>query len=136
MSLQTLAVLSFGGLAGGRIGAWAAALYLVLVLVGAPLLSNGIAAPGTAFLDLKSGGYVIGFIPAAFVAGFAGKGVAQSLAIMALAHLIILVVGAACLARHIGAPAALEHGVEPFIWGALVKTFVAAAVVEHFAGRP
>ncbi len=135
MTLQTLAVLGVGGLCGARIGAGAATLYLVLVLIGAPLLSDGNAAPGTAFLDLKSAGYVVAFIPAAFMSGFAGRGVWTSLSVMALAHIAILALGGAWLATHIGGPAALEHGVEPFIWGAVVKTVVAAALVEHFAQR-
>lgn len=135
MTLQTLAVLGVGGLLGRRVGAGAALLYLVLILLGLPLLSSGSAAPGAAFLDLKSGGYVVGFIPAAFLAGFSGRSVLQSLLVMALAHVLILSLGAAWLASHIGWSAAVEHGVKPFLWGAVIKTFVAAALVQHFAER-
>ncbi len=135
MTLQTLAVLGVGGLLGGRIGAGAAVLYLILVLLGLPLLSDGGSAPGRAFVDLKSGGYVVGFIPAAFIAGFAGRSVVQSLLVMAAAHVVILAMGVSWLASHIGWAPAVEHGLRPFLWGALVKTFVAAALVQHFVER-
>lgn len=135
MTLQTLAVLGVGGLLGARIGAGAALLYLFLVLLGAPVLSNGGTAQGAAFLELKSAGYVVGFIPAAFICGFAGRGVVSSLLIMALAHAVILAAGVAWLARSIGFSNAIEHGLTPFLWGALIKTIVAAALTEHFAQR-
>lgn len=132
MTLQTLAVLGVGGLLGSRVGAGAALFYLGLVLVGLPLLSNGTTAPASAFLDLKSGGYVLGFIPAAFVAGYSGRNVLQSLLVMAAAHVVILAIGASWLAHHIGWSSAFEFGLRPFLWGAVVKTFVAAALVQHF----
>ncbi|QDV05420.1 Biotin transporter BioY [Planctomycetes bacterium Poly30] len=135
MTLQTLAVLAVGGLLGARIGAGAAAAYLALVLLGAPILSNGDAAPGRAFLELKTAGYVVGFVPAAFLSGFAGRGVLFSLMVMATAHALILALGAAWLARFVGLSAAIEYGVTPFLWGALIKTVVAAALTEHFAQR-
>ena len=135
MTLQTLAVLGVGGLLGRRIGASAALLYLALVLCGLPLLADGNAAPAVRFLDLKSGGYVLGFVPAAFIAGFAGRGPLQSLFVMALAHVAILAIGVSWLAAHIGPAPAIEHGLQPFLYGALVKSFVAAALVQHFAMR-
>lgn len=135
MTLQTLAVLGVGGLLGGRIGASAAGLYLLLIVLGLPLLADGAKAGGAAFLELKSGGYVVGFIPAAFIAGFSSGGVFSSLLIMALAHVVILGIGTSWLAAHIGGNPAVEHGLRPFLWGAVVKTFVAAALVQHFAVR-
>jgi biotin transport system substrate-specific component len=135
MTLQTLAVLGVGGLLGRGVGACATALYLGLVLAGLPVLSDGAAAPGSAFLELKSGGYVVGFIAAAFIAGFSGRSVLQSLLVMALAHVVILVIGTSWLAAHIGWRGAFEYGLRPFLWGALVKTVVAAALVQHFVER-
>ncbi len=135
MTLQTLAVLGVGGLLGRRVGTGAAALYLGLVLVGLPVLSDGTTAQGAAFLELKSGGYVVGFIPAAFIAGFSGRSVLQSLLVMALAHVVILAIGTSWLAYHIGWSSAFEFGLRPFLWGALVKTFVAAALVQHFVEK-
>lgn len=135
MTLQTLVVLGVGGLLGRRVGAAAAALYLGLVLAGLPVLANGATAAGSAFLELKSGGYVVGFIAAAFIAGFSGRSVLQSLMVMALAHVVILGIGTSWLAAHIGWQGALEYGLRPFLWGALVKTVVAAALVQHFVER-
>ncbi|MEM8710346.1 MAG: biotin transporter BioY, partial [Planctomycetota bacterium] len=74
-------------------------------------------------------------IPAAFLSGFAGGGVLASLAVMTSAHALILIVGATWLAAHIGWRGAFAHGVTPFLFGALIKSVVAAACVEHFAGR-
>lgn len=130
MTLQTLAVLSAGLLMGPRRGALAALVYLGLVVGGLPVLAEGERAAGLAFLELKSAGYVVGFIPGAWVAGQVGagrdwrKGIAAGL----LGHLAILLCGGTVLALWIGPVPALQYGVTPFLPGAVVKSLLAAGV--------
>lgn len=131
MTLQTLAVLVAGILLGPRRGATAAVMYLALVVVGLPVLADGGRAGWTAFLQLKSAGYVVGFIPGAAVAGVLGyrKGWRRALQGGLAAHGVVLVVGGAVLAWWIGLSGALEYGVVPFLPGAVVKSALAACAV-------
>jgi biotin transport system substrate-specific component len=127
MTLQTLAVVGVGLLGGARVGAGAAALYLGLVLVGLPVLSDGRAAGGAAFLDLASAGYVVGFVPAGAVAGLAHRRrPGWLLAGGLVAHGVVLAVGVPVLATWIGGAEALDKGLWPFLPGAVVKSVVAA----------
>lgn len=67
LTMQTLAVLLVGGLLGPRLGASAVVGYLCLGLAGAPVFHGGLGGP--AVLGGPTGGYLIGFIPAAFLMG-------------------------------------------------------------------
>jgi biotin transport system substrate-specific component len=71
LTMQTLAVLLIGGLLGPRLGAATVVGYLGLGLAGAPFFHNGLAGP--AVLAGPTGGYLIGFVPAAFLMGYAVK---------------------------------------------------------------
>ena len=68
-TLQTLAVLAVGLMGGPRVGVASALLYLCLVVAGLPVLSSAQRYGGMAFLEFAAAGYVIGFVPAAAVAG-------------------------------------------------------------------
>jgi biotin transport system substrate-specific component len=69
LTMQTLAVLLIGGMLGPVLGASAVAGYIALGAAGAPVFHNGLAGP--AVLAGPTGGYLIGFIAAAFVMGIA-----------------------------------------------------------------
>jgi biotin transport system substrate-specific component len=131
MTLQTLAVLSVGLIGGPKRGLAATAAYLGLVLLGVPVLAEGARAGGTAFLSLKSAGYVVGFLPGAWVAGQVGRTgswVRWTLAGLA-AHGVVLALGVTVLAAHIGLGNAVTYGLSPFLPGAVVKSLAAAGIV-------
>lgn len=67
ITAQTLGVMLAGIILGPRHGALAALLFLFVVLLGAPLLSGGRGGPGVLFAP--SVGFLLGFIPSAYVAG-------------------------------------------------------------------
>lgn len=67
ITAQTLGVMLAGVLLGPRNGALAVLLFVFVVLLGAPLLAGG--RGGLGVLYGPSAGFVIGFIPGAFVAG-------------------------------------------------------------------
>lgn len=69
LTMQTLAVLLVGGLLGPRLGASAVAGYLAIGLMGAPVFHNGLG--GFAVFAGPTGGYLVGFLPAAFLMGLA-----------------------------------------------------------------
>ena len=68
ITAQTLGVMLAGGILGARRGALAMVLFLLLVAVGLPLLSGGRGGFGVFFGP--SGGFLFGWIAAAFVTGF------------------------------------------------------------------
>lgn len=67
ITVQTLGVMLAGIVLGPRHGALAVLLFLFLVLLGAPLLSGGRGGLGAFFGP--SVGFLLGFVPAAYVTG-------------------------------------------------------------------
>ncbi len=68
ITAQSLGVMLAGLVLGARAGAVAVALFLLVVALGAPLLSGG--RGGLGVFMLPSAGFLIGFIPGAFVTGW------------------------------------------------------------------
>ncbi len=130
-TLQTLAVVAVGLLGGPRAGVGAASLYLLLAVLGLPVLAEGARHGGWAFVELESAGYVVGFIPGAALAGWLGHGrsLARAAAAGVAAHAVVLAIGVSVLAVHIGVGPAVAYGLTPFLVGALVKGVGAAGLV-------
>ncbi len=144
MTMQTLAVLVVGGLMGPRLGVAAVAGYLALGLTGLPLFHGGIG--GAAVLAGPTGGYLMGFVPAAFLMGLAGRWCASrsSGRVTTLRRLSLLVAGALlaeiaiyalglpwlALVTGLDAEGVVAAGLLPFVLGDLVKMTVAAAMVH------
>lgn len=133
---QTLAVVMVGGVLGPAYGAVSVALYLGLGVVGVPVFAGG--ASGLETLVGPTGGYLLGFVCAAAVAGWwMGSGWclrgASAVAGMALAHLQILMLGWAWLALELGSNAAYRGGVQPFLVGAVVKSVIAGVTLAWVA---
>lgn len=140
MTMQTFAVLVIGMAYGWKLGAATVVLYLVEGAAGLPVFSGtperGI---GLAYMAGPTGGYLAGFVVSAAVVGWLGergwdKGVWTTLAAMVIGTAIIFVLGFGWLAGLIGPGKAWALGVLPFLWGALFKVALAAAVLP-FAWR-
>lgn len=71
LTMQTLAVLLIGGMLGPALGVSAVTGYLALGALGAPVFHGGLG--GVLVLAGPTGGYLAGFIPAAFVMGWAAR---------------------------------------------------------------
>lgn len=130
---QTLAVLLVGALLGSRRGSLAVITYLAEGFVGLPVFAGG--AAGLARLAGPTGGYLIGFVLAAYVVGLlAERGwdrrFGTTAAAMILGNLVIYACGAVWLAFYVGSLAkALSLGVVPFIPGDILKTLLAATLL-------
>lgn len=134
LSGQTFAVLLVAAALGPARGIAAMGLYVLLGGLGLPFYAD--AASGWTYLLGASGGYIIGFIPAALLVGvLARRGVDRSAAGTALAFLagsaVIYLVGASGLALATGMSAgeAVLRGVAPFLVGDLLKAMLAAALL-------
>jgi biotin transport system substrate-specific component len=133
ITLQTLAVVLSGLVLGAYGGALAQLTYLSLLAVGLPFDAYGLGAG--AFFG-PTAGYLIGFVPAAFAAGWLAERLAARtwwgnfLAAWAGA-LVLYLVGSAWLAVVLGSwQQAWLAGVVPFILFDLGKAAVAAGVAE------
>lgn len=115
---QTAGVLLVGAALGGKRALSSVGLYLLAGLCGAPVLAGWSFGP-THFAG-PSGGYLIGFLPAAFVVGaLVERGFDRTFGRCAFAlacgAAIVLLCGAAWLARFVGLEQAIATGVLPFV---------------------
>jgi biotin transport system substrate-specific component len=133
MTMQTLVVLVLGAAYGWRLGAATVALYLAEGLVGLPVFA-GVAA-GPAYMAGPTGGFLVGFLFAAMTTGFmAERGWDRSLLrvflMMTLGHAIIFAFGLGWLSSVMGFEKAVAAGAAPFLWATILKTALAAALMQ------
>jgi biotin transport system substrate-specific component len=131
---QTLAVVLTAAALGPVRGVAVQVAYMLAALVGLPFYSE--ASGGVDVVFGATGGYVVGFIPAAFLIGLAAKrgadrNVLKSVPLFIAGQAVIFAVGVPWLAVSTGMSAsqALDAGFYPFILGGIVKAAVAAAVL-------
>ena len=127
---QTLAVLLTGAVLGSRRGALAMLAYLAEGSAGLPVFAGGGSG---LFWNMASGGYLIGYVPAAYVVGFLtergwNKGTWVLLAMLA-GNVILYVPGLIQLAFWVGWDKTLPLGLYPFIAGDLVKLYIASMML-------
>jgi biotin transport system substrate-specific component len=126
---QTFGVLLVGALLGSRRGALSMLTYLSWGIAGLPVFAGG--GVGLTWLIGPTGGYLVGFVAAAFLVGWLSergwdrrKG--KTAQAMLLGSLTIYVFGATWLARFVGWGGALELGIKPFLLGDVLKITLAA----------
>lgn len=129
LTLQTLAVLMIGMVYGARLGTATVVSFVILGLLGVPIL----AAPLTG----ATIGYLIGFIPAAFVTGTLvergwGRSVLTTAFAAFLGMAIIFGCGLSWLSTMLGWKVAIAVGLTPFILAEIVKMLVLALAVPRF----
>ena len=157
LTMQTLAVLLIGGALGPIMGVSAVAGYLALGALGAPVFHGGLG--GLVVLGGPTGGYLVGFLPAVFLMGWAARlaepprsvgheGDADAGGARAYRRLLILALGAVAASASIyafglpwlsvfadlGLQRTLAVGLVPFLLGDALKAAVAVGAV-YLGGR-
>lgn len=134
ITLQSFAVILAGAFLGSQKGFASQALLIAAGAVGLNVFSAG---AGIAVILGPTGGYLLGFMLAAFVAGKMAerktlKGFWETSALLFVASLFILIPGVIWLKVLTGSSwiSAIQMGFIPFIIGDIVKTFAAAAAVK------
>ncbi len=128
MTLQTMAVLAVGAAYGSRLGALTLALYAVEGALGLPVFAqmNGLFKPDGTMIS--SIGYVVGFIPAAYVVGwFAERGWDRNAKLVIaclLGAAVLYVPGLLWLGQLFGADKVLAYGFLPFWAGDVIKAVI------------
>ena len=127
---QTLAVVLTAAALGPARGLAGQALYLLLGAVGLPFYSD--ASGGFHVVTGATGGYLVGFLPAAYLIGLAARQgqdrrITRALPLFALGQLVIFAVGVPWLAivANLGAAEAVSEGFTPFVVGGIVKAVLA-----------
>lgn len=131
---QTLSVLLIGATYGARRGASSVFVYLLLGAVGAPFWAGG--ASGLAALFGPTGGYLVGFLAAAFTMGWLAerhwdRNFKSAWTLFFLGHSTIFVFGILWLSRFVGFQAAILQGYVPFLPGEIIKTTLAALILAR-----
>ncbi len=131
VTLATFAVMLAGVLLGGRFGALSALIYLIIGAVGLPVFSG--YSGGIAKLFGPTGGYLIGYIPLAFIVGALYHGFGRNasgfkkyavmVASMIAGTAVLYAFGTAwfCIVTETDVIAALMTCVVPFLIGDALK---------------
>ncbi len=131
---QTFAVLLVGASLGAVRGAASLSLYLLVGLAGVPVYYD--QRHGWSEAIGPTGGYLLGFILAAALTGYLAerrwdRRFSSSVAAMLTGSVVVYLVGLIWLAAKIdtGFEATLEAGLYPFVFGDLIKLYLAAALL-------
>ena len=134
LSLATFAVYLAGAILGKKRGTIAAGLYLVIGIIGVPVFSG--FSGGFQKLAGVTGGYLVGYLPCAFLAGLGTERAEKEgrkwllPAMMAAGTIILYVIGTAWFMIQSGNPlgASLGMCVLPFLPGDAVKIAAVAMI--------
>ncbi len=128
---QSFIILLVAFLLGSGTGTLAVLIYLMLGAVGLPVFADG--AGGAAVFQEASAGFLVGFLPAAFLAGYLGdngwrNSFLKCLLAMFLATALLMFCGVLWLSLKFGFTKALEYGFYPFVPGAVIKIVLSAVL--------
>ena len=131
---QTFAVLLAGMVLGSRRGALSQLSYLAIGATGIPFWFALGGPVGAARLIGPTGGYLMGFVIAAFVIGWLAergwdKHVWTTIPAMLIGCIVYYVFGLLWLTKFVPQNTVLQAGLYPFIIGDLIKVIVAATVI-------
>ncbi|HKB06748.1 MAG TPA: biotin transporter BioY [Candidatus Polarisedimenticolia bacterium] len=135
-TVQTLAVLLAGAFLGRRAGFASQALYILIGAAGLPVFA--LPGAGPTYLLGPTGGYLLGFVAAAWVVGSllergGRRGVPRVAAAFFLGAATIHLCGLGWLSVVLGDPAAaLRAGVFPFVLFDLAKVVIATGVYSGY----
>lgn len=137
ITLQTLAVMIVGCLLGKRNGAMSVLLYLTQGSAGLPVWAGG-AVNSLALLG-PTGGYLIGFVMQAYLAGWCmenGQSIRSGKLLFSLFFISLLqmALGTAWLGAYVGFENAVMMGFLPFLPGDFLKCVAATACAAKFRG--
>jgi biotin transport system substrate-specific component len=135
MTLQTLAIFAIASAFGMRLAVATMGLYLLQGAAGFPVFA-GTPEKGIGLLYMAgpTGGYLLGFLAMAAIAGWAAdRGWSRNPlklgAAMLAGEAVMLVMGALWLGYLFGADKIVAYGVDPFIVTDIIKLAIAACLV-------
>lgn len=140
ITLQTFFLNLAAALLGGYLGALSQIIYVLLGIIGLPVFAGGKAGMGVLFGP--TGGYLIGFIAAAYVIGRLitvreNPGIIWTILSMVVGLIVIYVLGVIQLSfvAEFSMKKAISVGVLPFLIGDALKIIVAALITLRLRGK-
>jgi len=129
---QTFAVLLLAALYGHNRGGLTVLTYLILGIAGRPVFASGTF--GIATIVGPTGGYLVGFLPAAYIVGFLSKKgwdrkVWTTATSMIIGNVVIYLAGITWLSRFVGWDNVLQAGLIPFLIGDSAKIVLATLLL-------
>ncbi|WP_406660140.1 biotin transporter BioY [Methanolobus sp. ZRKC3] len=138
ITLQVLFVLLAGAMLGARWGTLSVVVYLLLGIAGLPVFSGG--SSGIGVVLGPTGGYLIGFLVAAFLIGAMSQrnGISRPLynvLYMLAGTFIIFLFGASYLmhSAQLTFSEGMALGVIPFIPGGIIKIALASLIASRYS---
>ncbi|MGI6162349.1 MAG: biotin transporter BioY [Bacillota bacterium] len=144
VTLQSLGVMMAGLALGPALGTWAVLIYLALGFIGLPVFAGGRSGLGA--LLGPSGGYLLGFLPGAWVTGMLssrgeqqshGPAKARLLPVYLVSSMlggiaVVHTIGVLYLAKTTGMPLsqAMLVGTVPFLPGDIFKSLLASILAR------
>ena len=138
ITMQTFFVLLGGLMLGAQRGALSQVIYLLWGFSGMPLFAGGVS--GLAVISGPTGGYLAGFIIAAWLVGNRTRGNTAPVVIIvwtAIGSAVILACGCLWLSAFLVKDPlkTLQLGVLPFLIGDVIKTVAAAGLYTLYRNR-
>ncbi len=138
VSLATLAVMLTGALLKEKLGTLATLIYILIGMIGLPVFAGYSA--GAAIVFGMTGGYIIGYLPLAYITGLVyrrysreGTNTAALAAGMVLGTVVLYALGTAWFMKSTGMTlsASLAACVIPFLPGDVLKMAVVAVLAPR-----
>lgn len=133
VTLQSLTVLLIAGLLGSRMGVAAVGCYLLEAALGFPVLAG--FTGGLAHLFGPTGGYLFGFLIAAYTVGRIYESSTgtfiRTWLVGALGFTLIMACGFGYLCQFMDINKAISVGILPFLLGEFLKSIFLAAVMSR-----
>jgi len=139
ITMQTFFVMLAGAVLGCRLGSFSQFAYLAIGAAGLPIFQG--YSFGTAYLLGPTGGYLAGFVFAAYFTGKTlgspGQGLKKIIAYFVIGDLIIHTCGTAWLIYlyKMDIVKAVSAGILPFIPGETAKILFASVIYSKISGR-
>ncbi len=140
ITLQTLFLNLAAAILGGRLGALSQTIYILLGIIGLPVFAGGKAGIGV--LIGPTGGYLIGFVVAAYVIGKLIEmkerpGFVWMACSMVVGLVVIYLLGVIqlSLVAKLTVRKAVSVGVVPFLIGDALKIIVATLIAQKVRNR-
>jgi len=128
IATQAHVILLLSCFLGSKRAVLAVLTFLFQGAIGLPVFAGG--AAGLMYLAGPSGGYLLGYLAAAFLTGFLmERGVnrtpSKAFTAMGMGNIVVYLFGLPWLSRYVGWESAMVLGLLPFVIGDIIKLFVA-----------
>jgi biotin transport system substrate-specific component len=135
IAIQPHICLLLGALLGSRNGSLAVLTYLIQGAVGLPVFALG--KSGIVHLLGPTGGYLIGYLLAAWITGYliersSSKSLRRAVLAMTLGNLVVYLCGLSQLSLFVGIERVFYLGMLPFLIGDVLKLGLAYQVLKSF----